>query len=274
MTKWVIGLLLVLGAALVVGSVVLRVQSGGRYEVKTTDLVFLVVPLLVVALATGRVKGLDLFGVKADLSEFWRDAARDQISAQVVKAKPATVADSVESPERGSKAELGQLERLVARGVDALEFELGYGGYDGPAIQEYFETLSTRSDLRVIVVVEPGGRLFGIYDAPDLIASLRSAGVLGYNRLKDLLNSEGQSSRAALTKLPGFVPGEAAVRRGTSKREALARMQARDTDLLPVVDEPGKFVGTVGRTKLTAGMILAITDRLEGREQAMTEDTD
>ena len=47
---------------------------GGKYEVKTIDLVFLVIPLLLVALATGKLKGLDMFGVKADLSALWAEA--------------------------------------------------------------------------------------------------------------------------------------------------------------------------------------------------------
>jgi hypothetical protein len=44
----------------------LRVFTAGRYEIKTIDLVFLVIPLIVVSLATGKIRGLDMFGVKAD----------------------------------------------------------------------------------------------------------------------------------------------------------------------------------------------------------------
>jgi hypothetical protein len=58
--------LFTLGAVLVVDSLLLRVFSGGRHKIKTTDLVFLVIPLLVVALATGKLQGIDIFGVKAD----------------------------------------------------------------------------------------------------------------------------------------------------------------------------------------------------------------
>jgi hypothetical protein len=65
---------LTLGAALVVGSLLLRILSGGRHEIKTIDLVFLIIPLLVAALAAGKLKGIDIFGVKADLSELWAAA--------------------------------------------------------------------------------------------------------------------------------------------------------------------------------------------------------
>jgi CBS-domain-containing membrane protein len=42
-------------------------------------------------------------------------------------------------------------------------------------------------------------------------------------------------------------------------------MEKLNTDSLPVIDEQRRFVGTIGRAKLTAGLILAVTDRLEGR---------
>ena len=71
MSKWQIILLLLLGVALLAGSIFLRVTSSGKYEIKTIDLVFIVIPLLFVGLATGKLQGLDFFGVKADFSKLW-----------------------------------------------------------------------------------------------------------------------------------------------------------------------------------------------------------
>lgn len=265
MSRLMIGTLLALGAVLVVASLLLRVLSAGKYEVKTTDLVFLVVPLLVVALATGKLKGFDLFGVKADLSALWADAANAGIKDQVTTAAPATVQDAVQIVEMASKGGAEQLQRLIERKVEALEFKLGHGGYYGPAIKTYFEALSGSSHLRAVVVDDQEGKLFGVYNAADLISSLRVAGEEGYRQLQQLLNSGDESARAELAKLPGFVSASNAVTPKTSKRDALASMEKLNTDSLPVIDEQRRFVGTIGRTKLTAGLILAVTDRLEGR---------
>src|SRR5262245_3384196 len=101
--------LLALGAVLVVGSLLLRVFSGGRHEMKTTDLAFLVMPLLVAALATGKLKGVDLFGVKADLSELWAAAAQTKIASQVASTAPATVQDAVQVVELAPKGGLQEL---------------------------------------------------------------------------------------------------------------------------------------------------------------------
>jgi CBS domain-containing protein len=260
-----IATLLVLGVVLVLGSLLLRVFSGGRYEIKTIDLVFLVIPLLVVALATGKIKGLDMFGVRADLSALWSEVANTKIEKQVAPSATASVQDAVSVVEMGAKGGVNELQRMIERKVEALQFKLGYGGYYGPAIKTYFESLSGSSYLRVVVVDHADGRLFGIYDAPDLIGYLRVAGEPGYAHLQRLLNTGNTAAQGELARLPGFVGADQAVTASTSKRDALARMEAVKTDSLPVVNEQKRFVGTVDRSKLTASLILAVTDKLESR---------
>jgi CBS domain-containing protein len=257
--------LLVLGVVLVLGSLLLRVFTGGKYEIKTIDLVFLIIPLLTVALATGKIKGLDMFGVRADLSALWSEVANTKIEKQVAPSATASVQDAVSMVEMAGKGGVNELQRMIERKVEALQFKLGYGGYYGPAIKAYFDALSGSSYLRVVVIDHPDGGLFGIYDAADLIGYLRVGGEQGYAQFQRLLNAGNAAAQAELAKLPGFVGADQAVTISTSKRDALARMEAVKTDSLPVVNEQKRFVGTVGRNKLTASLILAVTDRLEGR---------
>jgi len=223
MSTAMIGILLAVGAVLVIASVFLRVQSAGRYEFKTGDLVFLVIPLLLVSLATGKIKGLDLFGVKADLSALWVEAAQAKIEKQVAPAASASVQDVVHIMEMGAKGGTQDLQRLLQRRVEALEFRLGFGGYNGSAIQAYFDALSGSSQLRSIVVNNQDGTLFGMYLAGDLIGYLRVTREQGYAELGQRLNRGDDASRAELKKLPGFVGAEHAVTASTSKRESLAR---------------------------------------------------
>lgn len=257
--------LVVLGAGLVVGSLLLRILSHGKYEIKTIDLVFLVIPLLVVALVTGKLKGVDLFGVKADFSDFWTAAAQTDIARQVASMQPATVQDVVQAVEMVSKGGTQELQRLLERNIEALEFKLGHGGYYGPAIKTYFDALYGSRSLRVIVVNKSDGKFFGMYQASDLIGYLRVVGEQGYEQFERLLNNDTETARAELGKLPSFVDANGAVTTTTSKRDALARMEKLNVDTLPVVDDQQRFVGTVQRAKLTAGLILLITDKLESR---------
>src|SRR5262252_8012928 len=151
MSTLMIGVWLAVGALLVIGSMILRVQSGGKYEFKTSDLVFLVIPLVLVSIATGRIKGLDLFGVKADLSALWVEAAHAEIKKQVVPAVAASVQDVVHMMEVGAKGSPQELQRFLQRKVEALEFRLGHGAYNGPAIRTYLDAMSDNSQLRSIV---------------------------------------------------------------------------------------------------------------------------
>lgn len=256
--------LLALGVALVVGSILLRVFSAGKYEIKTGDLVFLVIPLVLVALATGKLKGVDIFGVKADLSELWSAAAQTQIAKQVAPTAQLTVQDALQVVEMASKGGMRDLRPLLERKIEALEFRVGHGGYYGPAIRAYFDALSGSSYLRVIVVNQADGRLFGIYDAANLIGYLRVAGESGYEQFQQLLNRGDQGAMVELAKLPGFVGADQALSTTTTKRDALALMEKLRSDVLPVKNEQGRFVGTVERAKLTASLILAVTDKMEG----------
>lgn len=261
MTQWHIILLLGLGVCLVIGSLMLRVYSEGKYEVKAIDLAFIVIPLVVVALATGGLKGLDLFGVKVDLTELWGEIAASEIGPQVSESQP--VDDVMDLQPLAQKGGVGQIPRLIEQKTEALSFRLGAGGYLGSAIEEYFEKLYGSSYLRFVVVNHPDDTLFGIYPAADLIAYLRSLGASSYQEFAGLLNNGDEFAKSELASLPGFVSGEEALSATSTKRNALQAMVRLNRESLPVVDDTERFVGTVERSKLTTNLILAVTEKLE-----------
>jgi CBS domain-containing protein len=261
-----ITVLLVIGIGLLLLSLFLRVFTQGKYEIKTIDLVFIVVPLLFVGLATGKLRGLDLFGVKADLSELWAKAADTQIEQQVSMVPVSPVSDAIEMIQTAEKRGVNDIPRLIEQRTQALAFRLGMGGYYGQAIKKYFDDLYGSSYLRYVVVNHGDGRLFGIYDAADLIAYLRTLGEAGYEQFEAVLNRGDEQAQAWLSRLPGFVSSEHAVTPDTSKRAALQAMEDLDQDALPVTDPAGRLVGTVERAKLTSSLILAVTERLAGEQ--------
>jgi hypothetical protein len=112
-------------------------------------------------------------------------------------------------------------------------------------------------------VNQPDGQLFGLYDAANLIGYLRVAGDPAYWNFAQWLNDGNDADKAQLAKLPGFIGADQALSNATSKRDALALMEKLRSDVLPVTNEEGRFVGIVERTKLTTSLILAVTDKLE-----------
>lgn len=260
--------LLAIGVGLLIMSVFLRVMTQGKHEIKTIDLVFIIVPLLLVGVATGKLRGLDLFGVKADLSELWAKAADAQIDPQVSMLPISPVGDAIEMVEAADKRGVNEIPRLIEQRTQALAFRLGAGGYAWEAIRKYFDDLYGSSYLRYVVVNHPDGSLFGIYDAADLIAYLRTLGEDGYAEFEEMLNRGDDEAQAWLSRLPGFVAAGQAVTPETSKHAALQAMADANTDALPVIDPDGKLVGTVERAKLTSSLILAVTERLTGEQAA------
>jgi CBS domain-containing protein len=259
-----ITLLLLIGVGLLIVSLMLRVFTQGKYEIKTIDLVFIILPLLFVGVATGKLRGLDLFGVKADLSELWAKAADTQIEQQVSTVPVSPVSDAIEMVETAEKRGVNAIPRLIEQRTQALAFRLGAGGYYWEAIRKYFEDLYGSSYLRYVVVNYPDGRLFGIYQAADLVAYLRTLGEAGYEEFEHMLNRGDEQAQAWLSRLPGFVSAGHAVSPETSKRAALQAMENLDQDSLPVTNSAGHLVGTVERAKLTSSLILAVTEKLAG----------
>jgi len=68
--------------------------------------------------------------------------------------------------------------------------------------------------------------------------------------------------RQKLAQLPGFVSSSNAVTKQLDKREVLDRMQKAGRDWLPVVTAQGQLDGVVDRSRLTASIILDVTNQL------------
>lgn len=266
MNKSQIIALLLIGVGLLVGSVLLRVFSKGKYEIKTIDLVFIIVPLLFVGLATGDIRGLDFLGVKADLSELWDKAADTQIEQQVSTVPISPVDDAIEMIKAAAKSGVHEIPRLIEKRTQALAFSLGMERYSGPAIKKYFDALYGSSFLRYVVINHSDGTLYGMYDAADLIAYLRTLGEIGYDTFGRMLSQGDERAKNWLARLPGFVSSERVVTVETSKRDALQAMEEFKLDSLPVSDSAGRFIGTVERAKLTTSLILAVDKKLSGEQ--------
>ncbi|MBM3517440.1 MAG: CBS domain-containing protein [Alphaproteobacteria bacterium] len=156
-----------------------------------------------------------------------------------------------------AKGSVGDIPRLLADQVPALEFRLG-GGYAGFAIAEYMDALGSQPFFRYVVVDDPDGRLFAILDGPRLAGLGRSAPDL-WDQLAYWLDAGDGPS---ILRLPGAVSAAEAVATGADKQELLERMEALGVQWLPVIDGDGRFAGIVDRSQLIASLILDVTRQL------------
>jgi len=263
MEKWLITVLLAAGLGLFVISILARIRYGDKYDLKAFDFVLIIIPLLFVLLITGKVKVLEAFGVKADLTEVFRNAASANIEQQVAIKSSPSVDQVVTMLNMAEKTGVQQIPQLVQNKTEALVFRLGHGHYYGPAIQTYFDALYASSYLQYLIVLDQEGKLFGIYNALDLAVYFRTQGENAYRNFARWLNQAEESSKRQLAALPGFVSAKQSVTRELSKQSVLKRMDDLRVDSLPVVDDTGFFVGTVERSQLTASLILDVVSQLE-----------
>jgi len=71
------------------------------------------------------------------------------------------------------------------------------------------------------------------------------------------------SDTASLTNLSGFLSAKDAIKNDSDKQRALERMEALNTETLPVIDEAGKFVGVVDRSRLIASLIIDVANKVQ-----------
>jgi hypothetical protein len=234
--------------------VFIRSKTGNKYEVKNSDMVLGLLPIVLILLVSGKIESFE-FGdlkVKAALVE----ASNKEILMQVSPLEGIPVRNL----ESASKGAVSQIPRLIQNKREALEFRLGHGGYYGPAIQRYFDALNKQSLLKYIIVKNEDGTFFGMYDAGSLLSYFENVDS-GFST-QDFANWLNRNNKDPLFDLPGFIPSEDALMQNTNKSAALSAMEAKALDILPVINQEGYLQGIVEQSRLTASLILDVTKQL------------
>lgn len=251
---------IVVFVAIIAFLVTLRVTTKTEFEIKGSDIVLAVVPVVLFLLVTGKIESFRFgdFEVKTVFSK----AAKSDISSQII---PLTGLP-LEPVQVESKGGVGEIPQLIEGQTEALQFQLGHGGYYGPAINQYFVSLSAYSFFRYILINSQEGTFFGIVEADKLIPLLMSEDPpFDTEEFAQWLNASDQQ---AMRGIPGFVSIEDAIDKsdkGVDKGKVLERMEDLKVEILPVIDANRQFVGVVDRSKLATSLIIEVTRQLRGK---------
>jgi len=236
--------------------VLLRAKSS-RFEVKPSDIVVAVVPVVLFLLVTGKLQKFEIGEGGVKIETAFVQASKASIDPQVT---PLTGLPS-EPIQLDPKTAVSEIPRLIERQTEGLLFRLGHGGYWGPAIEEYFSALGRQPFFKFVIIEHPDGRFFGLADARALNELLSNQGApYGADQFARWLN---QSDTKALSRLPGFIGEDQAVRKGTDKFEALLKMEELNVDWLPAVNDQQRFAGIVERSRLMASLLIDVTQSLK-----------
>ena len=246
---------LILAVLMFAGVLVLLVfarAKTSRFEIKSPDIVLALIPIVLWMFLTGKISELgvgDLTIKSAILS-----ASAAPVSPLISAAEPLPI----EAIEPFAKGGVQQIPRLIDRQAQALSFQIGHGGYWGPAIEEYLQDLTEHPFLKHVIVLNDDGTLFGMADASELAQHLGED--IDAQEFADWLNFR---NTAELARLPGFISAMDAVGSETPRDEVLEKMERLEADTLPVLNEEGRFIGVVDRGRVTAAMLVEIARLLK-----------
>ena len=261
-------LVAVFAAIVIVVMIIIRIKFRDRFEIKSLDIVIVMIPIAIWLVLSGRVKVFEIAGFKIE-SAFVK-ASEAEIDHYDVKLP-------VESIRVGMKEGIGQIPQLIEAKTEALSFRLGYDGYYGPAIEKYILYLSEQPFFRYIIIIQNDGKFFGMADAREIystwsaVEELRNDPELRHSTdYKAGYSSEqlagwliGSNTKALADNLPGYIPAENAIKEDTDKQTALAQMEKLDVEVLPVVHADGTFAGVVERARLVSSLIIDVADKMK-----------
>jgi hypothetical protein len=233
--------------------------SNSRFEVKPSDIVVAVVPIVVFLLVTGKLQKFEIGEGGVKIETAFVDASASAITAQVT---PLTGLPT-QPIEINPKAGVADIPALIERKTEGLLFRIGHGGYYGPAIMEYLARLTREPFLKYLIIENKDGTFFGIVNAREL-AALFQAGRGAYTP-DDLANWLNRGDAARLATLPGFIAAADALNQASDKGQALVRMEALNVATLPVIDDNRRYVGMVDRSRLTASLLIDVARNLEAK---------
>jgi hypothetical protein len=246
----------------------LRTYSEGKIEVKLSDAMVAVIAAALMLFMSGRITKFNVttagVSVEGAAGRAILSAAAQPISGQV-SSVAATVLP-VSAMDAALKGGVNEIPNMVRREVPALEFILGAGIYAPDAIRQYLETLAQYPFFRFVVILNKDKSLFGMIDGRKMLGILQDPrSTLRFDTFTRTLNQGSAADQEALTKLPGFLPASAAVTRANDKRDTLERMESLGIDWLPVVSDKREFQGVVERSRVTASLILDVTNQLRAK---------
>ena len=285
MTEWLREHSWVLAPAFIVTLAIIiwiKAKLANTIEIKPVDVGIALIPFILWMATAGIFKKVEVPGIVSfEIADAFVAAAAEPINLQVSKM-PVTALKA------DAKRGVDEIPHMIESGTQVLSFKFGYSGYYGPAIWMYFNHLIMSPTIKYAVITDKDGSLFGLFEASKLTAILNSKnneqlmkdfplqpyrGVPGKQQVKKWTNFAKiikSSQKDKLSKISGFVSVDMAVKADADKKRVLEQMEQQNLDWLPVVQQDNgvnHFQGIVERSRLTASLILDVTNQLENKKK-------
>lgn len=242
-------------ALLLIILVTLRLKVNPNFEIKQSEILVGLIPVVLWLLLTGKIESLEFGDLKIQTA--FIEASETEISEQVTELNLP-----VESLHLNEKGGSHIIPRLIQQHTEGLVFRIGYGFYYGPAIMQFLKRLNEFPFFKYIIVLDNSGdRFVGIIDSRTLHSLLvnRESNISAADFARWI--NRGEISR--VRQLPGFISTDEAILPSSEKQLVLERMEKLNLEFLPVVNEETKLVGIVSRSRLTASLIIDVAKKVK-----------
>jgi hypothetical protein len=240
-----------------------RAFSNQRFEIKSSDAITAVMPVLVWLIAAGKINlqfERDGIQVTQAIKSAYSGLAPQAVGVAdlpVDKVVGAARQNTLPLPEVKVRVDL-----LLKNRVQVLMFTMG-SGHQGEVIDFYFRTLITHPSFRFFLINSQDGKYFGVIPAQSVRDLLSQEGA--DDSRKGALAAQfagflNNSDKAGIRAIPGF--SDASVDANADKLTALRELNKENVAFLPVV-ENGQFDnGIVDRQRLVTSVLVDIYDGL------------
>src|SRR5919202_5220469 len=125
--------------------VVLRARDS-KFEVRPTDVVVAILPIMIFLLVTGKIQ-------KLQVGELNVETAFVKASTSEIKPQVTSLTGLPSVPIRTNpKLSLAEIPRLLESRTQGLTFRLGSSGYDGSVIRAYLDALVKQPLFRYVII--------------------------------------------------------------------------------------------------------------------------
>lgn len=240
----------------IIGLVVLRGRSGGKYDVKLSDAAIAAILIALWLLVSGKISKLAVGSEGVTVETAILKASQEDISSQIVPL----VIGPVDKAGRNAEE---TISHVVADRAEALSFVIGANEYNPEAIEEELTVLTQHVFFNYVILTHEDGSLFGMLNAHKLVRILeRQPGPYSWVDFAKFINVGDSNALHELRGIPSFIDGTYAITESDDKSEVLKKMQDSRFECLPVVDSEQRFLGVISRSQVTASLILQIAEQL------------
>jgi CBS domain-containing protein len=232
----------------------IKIKTKGSFQVTSTDIVLALLPIVIFLLLSNRIKTLK-FG-DLEIETAFKEAHRKNIEPQVNDLSVHTVP----AVRQGG---MDELREQLKRKPEALKLVVGGAGHENDALEAFLKVLAG-STVKHLVFENANNQFVGMVSLYDLNNQLLGDAGRAADRLQSFTHFlNGHNPAGIKSLLSGMLTLEHAVYAGTTRKDALAKIQQANSNFIPVVDRQHKLTGILEDSRLMASLLLDVSSGLD-----------